>query len=176
VTVQRSTSVIVCSGTVLGLAWLGDALIHVVMPLHAAAFGIGLPWVGVVLSVNRIVRIVGYGWIEPLTRRAGVRNVVIAGSGAAAISTLAYGLTTGIAPLLAARLLWGICWAVLNLLTTVYALTAEPRACSPCRSRWRFHRSATGRRPARRPRPAAGSRRRSTSCTSRWVSSTACSR
>jgi predicted MFS family arabinose efflux permease len=27
-------------------------------------------------------------------------------------------------PLLAARLLWGVCWAVLNLLTTIYALTA----------------------------------------------------
>lgn len=112
------------SAVVLGLAWLGDALIYVVMPLHAAAFGIGLPWVGVVLSVNRIIRIVGYGWIEPLSRRVGPRNLVIAGSGAGAISTLAYGVTSGIAPLLAARLLWGICWAVLNLLTTVYALTA----------------------------------------------------
>lgn len=120
-------SVIVRSGIVVGLAWLGDALIYVVMPLHAAAFGIGLPWVGLVLSINRIVRIVGYGWIEPLGRRVGLRNLVIAGSGAAAVSTLAYGLTTGIVPLLLARLLWGICWALLNLLTTVYALSAGPR-------------------------------------------------
>ena len=117
-------SVVVRSGAVLGLAWLGDALIYVVMPLHAAAFGIGLPWVGLVLSVNRIVRVVGYGWIEPLSRSVGLRTMVIAGSAAAAISTLAYGLTAGVVPLLAARLLWGICWAVLNLLTTVYALTA----------------------------------------------------
>lgn len=125
--VQRPTSVIVRSATVLGLAWLGDALIYVVMPLHAAAFGIGLPWVGLVLSVNRIVRIVGYGWIEPLSRRVGLRTLVIAGSGAAAVSTLAYGVVRGIVPLLAARLLWGICWAVLNLLTTIYALSAGPR-------------------------------------------------
>jgi MFS transporter, DHA1 family, inner membrane transport protein len=118
--------VIVRSAIVVGLAWLGDALIYVVMPLHAAAFGIALPWVGLVLSINRLVRIVGYGWIEPLSRRVGGRNLIIAASGAAAISTLAYGLTTGIVPLLAARLLWGICWGLLNLLTTVYALGAGP--------------------------------------------------
>jgi DHA1 family inner membrane transport protein len=121
---HRSTSVIVRSATVLGLAWLGDALIYVVMPLHAAAFGIALPWVGLVLSLNRIVRILGYGWIEPLSQRVGLRNLVVAGAGAAAVSTLAYGLVNGIVPLLAARLLWGICWAVLNLLTTIYALSA----------------------------------------------------
>jgi MFS family permease len=61
---------------------MGDALIYVVMPLHAAAFGIGLPWVGLVLSVNRIVRILGYGWIEPLSRRIGLRTLVIAGAAA----------------------------------------------------------------------------------------------
>ena len=120
-------SVVVRSATVLGLAWMGDALIYVVMPLHAAAFGIALPWVGLVLSLNRLVRIVGYGWIEPLSRRVGLRTLMIAGAGAAAVSTLTYGLATGIAPLLAARFLWGICWGVLNVLTTIYALTAGPR-------------------------------------------------
>ena len=54
------------------------------MPLHAAAFGIALPWVGLVLSLNRIVRILGYGWIEPLSQRVGLRSLMIVGSGAAA--------------------------------------------------------------------------------------------
>ena len=117
------TPIIVRSATVLGLAWMGDALIYVVMPLHAAAFRIALPWVGLVLSLNRIVRILGYGWIEPLSQRVGPRTLMIAGSGAAAVSTLAYGLARGVAPLLAARLLWGICWGVLNVLTTIYALS-----------------------------------------------------
>jgi MFS family permease len=106
---------------------MGDALIYVVMPLHAAAFGIALPWVGLVLSLNRIVRILGYGWIEPLSQRVGLRTLMIAGSGAAAVSSLAYGLATGIVALLAARLLWGICWGVLNVLTTIYALSAGKR-------------------------------------------------
>jgi MFS family permease len=121
---RRPAAVVVRSATVLGLAWMGDALIYVVMPLHAAAFGIALPWVGLVLSLNRLVRIVGYGWIEPLSQRVGPRTLVIVGAGAAAVSTLAYGLASGIVSLLAARFLWGICWGVLNVLTTIYALSA----------------------------------------------------
>jgi DHA1 family inner membrane transport protein len=53
-------AVVIRAAVVLGLVWLGDALIYVVLPLHADAFGIGLGLVGVVLSLNRIARIVGY--------------------------------------------------------------------------------------------------------------------
>ena len=53
-------AVVIRAAVVLGLVWLGDALIYVVLPLHADAFGIGLGLVGVVLSLNRIVRIVGH--------------------------------------------------------------------------------------------------------------------
>jgi hypothetical protein len=66
-------AVVVRAATVMGLVWLGDALIYVVLPLHAEAFGIGLGLVGVALSLNRIVRIVGYGWVAFL-RRAGRRH------------------------------------------------------------------------------------------------------
>ena len=68
-----SDAVVVRAAAVLGLVWLGDALIYVVLPLHAADFGIGLGLVGVALSLNRIVRIVGYGWVAFLHRRLGLR-------------------------------------------------------------------------------------------------------
>src|SRR5215216_3918336 len=70
---RAETSVVVRAAIVLGLVWFGDALIYVVMPLHAPAFGISLGLVGVVLSVNRIVRILGYGWVSAATRRFGLR-------------------------------------------------------------------------------------------------------
>ena len=71
--VTSDRSVVVRAAAVLGLVWLGDALIYVVLPLHAPAFGISLALVGVVLSVNRIVRILGYGWVSTLSRRFGMR-------------------------------------------------------------------------------------------------------
>jgi MFS family permease len=107
---------------VLGLVWLGDALIYVVMPLHAQAFGIGLGSVGLALSLNRIVRILGYGWVTRLSRRLGMRALTAWAALGAALSTLGYGTLLGLLPLLAARLVWGLAYGVLNVTTTAYAI------------------------------------------------------
>ncbi|HTO12543.1 MAG TPA: MFS transporter [Candidatus Binatia bacterium] len=106
----------------LGLVWLGDALIYVVMPLHAQAFGISLGLVGVALSLNRIVRILGYGWVTHLSRRLGMRALTAWAALGAALSTLGYGALVGLLPLLAARLVWGLAYGVLNVTTTAYAI------------------------------------------------------
>lgn len=92
------------------------------MPLHAEAFGIGLGLVGVVLSLNRIVRIVGYGWVTSLSRRLGMRALTAWAALGAALSTLAYGTVLGLLPLLLARLVWGLAYGVLNVTTTAYAI------------------------------------------------------
>jgi MFS family permease len=107
---------------VLGLVWFGDALIYVVMPLHAGEFGIGLGAVGVVLSVNRIVRILGYGWLSAASRRCGLRALTASAALGAAASTIAYGVVLGSLPLLLARVVWGMAYAVLNVTTTAYAI------------------------------------------------------
>ena len=55
------------------------------------------------LSVNRIVRILGYGWVSTLSRRFGMRALTALAALGAALSTLAYGLFTGLIALLVAR-------------------------------------------------------------------------
>jgi len=115
-------SVVVRAAAVLGLVWLGDALIYVVMPLHAAAFGVSLGLVGVVLSVNRVVRILGYGWVGTLSRGVGMRALTASAALGAALSTLAYGLVTGFVALVGARLVWGMAYGILNVTTTAYAI------------------------------------------------------
>jgi MFS family permease len=117
-----SSGVVVRAAAVLGLVWLGDALIYVVLPLHAGAFGISLALVGVVLSVNRIVRILGYGWVSALSRRFGMRALTASAALGAALSTIAYGLFTGLVTLLVARLVWGMAYGILNVTTTAYAI------------------------------------------------------
>ena len=59
----------IISGTCLSIAWFGDGVIYIVLPLYAATFGLDALLVGVLLSCNRVVRIVGYGWVAPLARR-----------------------------------------------------------------------------------------------------------
>jgi hypothetical protein len=105
----------------LGLVWFGDTVIYVVLPLYALAFGFDAVTVGVLLSVNRVVRILGYGWVAPLARAYGTNVLTATACAAAAVSTLAYGLLSGFVLLFIARMVWGAAWGIINLTMTAYA-------------------------------------------------------
>jgi DHA1 family inner membrane transport protein len=109
------------SAACLGIVWAGDVAIYVVLPLYAATFGLDALSVGLLLSINRVVRILGYGWVSPLARRYGAKALTAVACLAAAISTLGYGLLGGFAMLFAARVLWGAAWGVINLMMNAYA-------------------------------------------------------
>src|SRR5262245_20806734 len=100
---NASSSGVVRVAAVMSLALMGDALIYVVLPLHAADFGITFAWVGILLSANRIIRILGYGAIARLAQRLGARRTTVVAAIAGTISTAVYGLCPGEAPLLIAR-------------------------------------------------------------------------
>lgn len=119
---SMSWKTVITSSSILSLALVGDALIYAVLPVHAEAFGINLVWVGVLLSVNRFVRVFAYGWIAGFGQRFGLRRMCIAALLAAIISTALYGLATGAAALLFARILWGLAFAALLLVTLGYAV------------------------------------------------------
>jgi predicted MFS family arabinose efflux permease len=124
----RGYSETVIAAACLGLVWLGDALIYVVLPLYPAAFGVEVASIAVLLSVNRVIRIVGYGWVSPLSRRFGANTLTAAACAAGAISTLAYGLLSGFVLLFIARLMWGGAYGVINLTNTAYAYGDGQRA------------------------------------------------
>src|ERR1700745_249778 len=109
------------SAACLGIVWPGDVVLYVVLPLYAGQFGLDALAVGVLLSVNRVVRILGYGWAPPLPRRYGAKALTAAACLAAAFSTLGYGLLGGFVLLFAARVLWGGAWGVINLMMNAYA-------------------------------------------------------
>ena len=110
------------SSTVLSLALLGDGLLYAVLPLHAAAFGITLPWVGVMLSANRFIRVFAYGLVARAAEAVGLRRACIGAAVASVVATSAYGLGDGPVVLLLARVLWGVAYAALVLITLGYAV------------------------------------------------------
>lgn len=110
---------------VLGFALPADALLYLLLPLHHAAFGVTLGEAGLLLAANRLVRIAGYGWVARLYARRGPRLACLLAAGGAALATLGYGLLSGVWALLPARLLWGLCFAALNIATQALP-TAEP--------------------------------------------------
>jgi MFS family permease len=118
----------VVAASCLGIVWFGDAVIYVVLPLYAAAFGCDALMVGVLLSVNRVVRILGYGWVGPLARAYGTNVLTAVACAAGALSTLAYGVLSSFALLFIARMLWGAAWGIVNLTMTAYAYGDGQRA------------------------------------------------
>ncbi len=113
----------------LGLVWLGDALIYIVLPLYPAAFGIELAAVAVLLSANRVVRIIGYGWVSPLARRFGANALTRPEPVAAAQSPPS---PTGSSPALrccsSRGCVWGCTYGIINLTNTAYAYGDGQRA------------------------------------------------
>ena len=121
---------IVGSSSIMSLALLGDALLYAVLPAYASDFGLTLPWVGVMLSANRFVRVFAYGLLARLTQAVGVRRMCIAAAITATFTTALYGFGQGPAVILAARILWGLTYAVLVLATLSYAVEYRARVGS----------------------------------------------
>ena len=59
---------------VIGLSIQGDSLLYGILPLAAAGLGIPLGLVGLLLSANRLVRLLSNTW-GPSSRRKGRRRV-----------------------------------------------------------------------------------------------------
>ncbi len=111
----------------MSLALIGDALLYAVLPAYAADFGLTLPWVGVMLSANRFVRVFAYGTIARLTHVLGVRTMCLIAAVVATLSTLLYGIGQGPVVILISRILWGLTYGVLVLATLSYALEYRSR-------------------------------------------------
>lgn len=109
----------------MSLALLGDALLYAVLPVYAENFGLTLPWVGVMLSANRIIRVFAYGLIARFTHTIGVRRVCVGAAIVATFSTALYGFGHGPATMLVARILWGLTYASLILVTLSYAIESR---------------------------------------------------
>jgi predicted MFS family arabinose efflux permease len=110
---------------VLSLTLPGDTVLYLLLPLHAATFGVSLAEAGFLLAANRLVRIAGYGWIARGYNRFGPRVACLVATLAAAASTLGYATLSGVWALVVARLLWGLAFAAFNIAVQALA-TAEP--------------------------------------------------
>ncbi len=119
---------VVGPGIIWGIAVSGHELIQVVLPLHAASFGLTLAWVGFLLSINKIIRVIGYGWVVALGRRVGPRGMMVAASTVSAVTIFFYAFAEGGPALTVARLAWGLGFAALHLATLVYAMSVTEQA------------------------------------------------
>ncbi|WP_460116783.1 MFS transporter [Pseudomonas sp. H2_A12] len=109
----------------LALCLPSDVLLYLLLPMESQAFGITLAQAGVLLAANRLVRIFGYRHVLNFYARNGDRLTCMIAAGAAALCAVGNSVLSGFAALLGLRLVWGLCFAALNLSTQVLA-TSEP--------------------------------------------------
>lgn len=105
----------------LAFASLGDAFLYPFLPQYADVVGIPAVWIGVLLSINRFIRIAFNHYVVKLYARFGVRQTTIAAAVCAIVSTFGYSLGWGLISLLLFRMLWGMSFAVLRISTMAYA-------------------------------------------------------
>ncbi len=109
----------------LALASLGDAFLYPFLPVNFSKVGVPVMWIGVLLSINRFVRIFSNTMIVHTFSRYGLRYVMIAAVVVAIFSTFGYGVATGVGLWLLFRVLWGLSFSAMRIGTLGYALQQE---------------------------------------------------
>lgn len=115
VTAAEADKASIHAAVALSLTLPGDTVLYLLLPLYAATFGVSLPEAGVLLAANRLVRIVGYGWVARFYATRGARAACLLASFGAILATVIYAAASGVWLLLLGRLLWGLSFAAFNL-------------------------------------------------------------
>ncbi len=102
-------------GLAVALSLSGDLTLYAVLVTQMEVVGLTLADVGVMLSVNRLVRIPGNPLIGLLLDRWGRRRLFILGMVIGVLTTAGYGLSYGFWPFLLARMAWGLGWTCINV-------------------------------------------------------------
>ncbi len=102
-------------GLAVCLSLFGDLTLYAVLPSQREVVGLSLASVGVMLGINRLIRLPGNPLIGARLDRVGRRRLFLLGMALGTCSTLGYGLVTGFLPFLLTRLLWGIAWTLINV-------------------------------------------------------------
>ena len=115
-------------GLVIAFGMIGDTLLYAVLPLYHEQFGLSLAMVGVLLSLNRWIRLLANSGVAAIGEKIGPHTLMVVAAIGSVASTTLYGLVESAAVQIAARMLWGISYASLNLATLAYAVSDRSNA------------------------------------------------
>ena len=109
------------SSWVLSVSLLGDALLYIVLPINADAFGISIATVGFLLAVNRIIRTFTYNLVVNFGQAVGPKKLAIIAACAAVVSTFGYAIFESVFLLSLSRIIWGLSYAGLLIVKLHFA-------------------------------------------------------
>lgn len=134
VIMEKGKKSVVIVSLITALCLLGDSMLYVVLPMYWQEVGLTSLWeVGVVLSMNRLVRLPlnpVVGWVyQRVTVKTALSVAVLLGIA----TTVEYAMASTFATWVGIRALWGISWTFLRL--GGYYVVLE---CSPEKNRGQY--------------------------------------
>ncbi len=105
--------IILALGTCTALSLAGDLTLYAVLPAYAPSRGISLAAVGLLLSVNRLIRLPLNPIVGLLYNNRPRRPFLVLSFALGFISTLLYLFVSGTGAFVAARMLWGAGWSLM---------------------------------------------------------------
>src|SRR5687768_4922424 len=109
----------------LAFASFGDAFLYPFLPVNFDSVGVPVLWVGLLLSINRFVRIISNTLLVHAFAKYGLRSIMILAVTMAITSTLGYGIATSLLAWIALRAMWGLAFSAMRIGTLGYALQHE---------------------------------------------------
>ena len=105
---------------------LGDQMLYSVLPTYYAELGLMPYQVGLILSVNRWVRLITNTLAEKLCQRYNLTALMTGALILGAVLTAVYGVVTSFPILLIARMLWGLSWSFIRQIGLMTVVDTTP--------------------------------------------------
>ena len=111
---RRPSRTTVFTATATALSLLGDQALYALLPLYFQEIGLLPIHVGILLSVNRWIRILTNHLAMQLVERFPLNQMFVLSLVIGALVSLAYAFISSFVVLLVARCLWGLCWSLIR--------------------------------------------------------------
>ncbi|OIJ10538.1 hypothetical protein BKP37_18565 [Anaerobacillus alkalilacustris] len=113
---NSSEQSIIAVSLVTALCLIGDSMLYIALPIYYKEVGLQSLWeVGLILSLNRLIRIPINPFIGLAYRKISLKSGLMIAVFLAVVTTIGYGVGYGLIILIILRCLWGVSWSFLRL-------------------------------------------------------------
>lgn len=107
---------VIAISLVTALCLIGDSMLYIALPIYYHEVGLESLWeVGLILSLNRFIRIPVNPFVGWLYRKLSLRSGVLLAVLLSIMTTVGYGLLNGLIAWILLRVIWGVAWSFLRL-------------------------------------------------------------
>lgn len=118
----------ILSSLVMAFAGLGDSFLYPLLPVYGKEMGFSVFTIGLLLSINRFVRILTNTQIANAVYKLGRKKIMVITAIISAVSTWLYGMEVSLIGFFIARVCWGLCFSGLKIATLSYAAQEKQKS------------------------------------------------